>query len=202
MISSSLIIRTFLVAWRSGAGLRPDSNSEEASGGNLRCRHGEFSACFSCCIFAPGLRPYSCLTSCTRTSSIDHPKVLVLPDFPDDICSRGPSPSQARLRSTRHNPPWNPAHLPLWAFWHFVGFLAFWLSGDPAIHVVLCDQNPLARIPTHPLCCLLAARSGAALASPSRWPYALQSRSLLIAYPTSHPCSTSFDCPRRAFAPP
>jgi hypothetical protein len=25
MISSSLIIRTFLVAWRSGAGLRPDS---------------------------------------------------------------------------------------------------------------------------------------------------------------------------------
>jgi hypothetical protein len=24
MISSSLIIRTFLVAWRSGAGLRPD----------------------------------------------------------------------------------------------------------------------------------------------------------------------------------
>ena len=26
MISSSLIIRTFLVAWRSGAGLRPDNN--------------------------------------------------------------------------------------------------------------------------------------------------------------------------------
>lgn len=44
-----------------------------------------------------------------------------------------------------------PGIQPTRPFGHFGILLAFWLSGDPAIHVVLCDQNPLARIPTHPL---------------------------------------------------